>query len=546
MKEIEYNLIEERWIKVTKQDGTTSEESLYEVLVHAHEYRSLGGEMAAQDMAILRCLIALMHTVICRMDCDGKDSFVQTKEDCIERWKEVWKKGCFSEVSLQRYFEQWHDRFWLFHPERPFYQVPQAVNGTENGVNKLNGEVSESNNKIRLFSHISGIAKEQMGYPESARWLLFLNGFDDCAAKQKDKSEGKRGSSVGWLGKLGLIYSIGNNLFETILLNMPMVTGQDEDVWSADIPTWELETVRSKERETIIMPDNLAALYTLQSRRIFLKRTDSYVTGYGLLGGDFFDDKNTFKEPMTMWKKIEDKKTKESYFRPYLHERNRHIWRDFSALAIENESSVRPGIVKWIDYLSDERVIPRKRLLTFGVVCVRHDSSQSGSITDSFADDVLFHADLLSEAGKNWQKSIEKQLKHIRNSIEKVDNFVKSLRRAGGQNENGDDSAIEEARIIVYQEIDPYFRKWLLQLDSDQEAEERDKLALQLEEQIRACFLRIGESLIDQVGEAAFIGRMVEVKKKKFNYSAPQAYLRFKKGIYEIYPKVKGDEMNEE
>ena len=56
MKQIEYNLLEERWVRVRGQDYTVQEVSLPDALLHAHEYRDLAGELPTQDAAMLRLL----------------------------------------------------------------------------------------------------------------------------------------------------------------------------------------------------------------------------------------------------------------------------------------------------------------------------------------------------------------------------------------------------------------------------------------------------------------------------------------------------------
>ena len=541
MKDIEFNLIDEPWIKAAKQDSTVEELSIKDVLIGAHEYKSLAGEMAAQDIAILRFLCALVHTVISKTDINGNNAPVEDEDESIERWKSVWDLGHFPEKAMRDYLEKWKDRFWLFHPDRPFYQVPKAKDGTENTVAKLNGAVSESNNKARLFSSVSGKGKEEMSYSEGARWLLFLNGFDDCAAKQKDKSDGSRGSTVAWLGKLGLIYSIGNNLFETIMLNMPMITGEDGDLWENDVPTWEPDEARSRERDTIAMPDNLAALYTLQSRRILLKREGDSVVGYSLLGGDAFDEINALNEPMTLWRFEEDKDTKRISYRPKLHDRDRYIWRDFASLTAYELNGRRPGIVGWCDYLRKKRIVPKKRILVFGVVCVRYDSSQSSSITDCFFDNVLFHQNLLSDSGKDWREEIENQINKIENEAKHIGVLVSNLIKAEGLDSKKYKSKVETAKEEFFSEIDLIFREWLMKLDADHDIEERNKLAIELESSVRDCALRVGRELVDQTSESGFIGRTIEKK----HYSSPEAYRWFKYNTLELYPKLEGDEADE-
>ena len=73
----------------------------------------------------------------------------------------------------------------------------------EYGAAKLNGEISESSNKLRLFTSYAGQGKTKITYAQATRWLLYINGFDDTSSKPKVK--GLPSPGAGWLGKLGLI-----------------------------------------------------------------------------------------------------------------------------------------------------------------------------------------------------------------------------------------------------------------------------------------------------------------------------------------------------
>ena len=79
-----------------------------------------------------------------------------------------------------------------------------------------------------------------------------------------------------------------------------MVNG--DQVENEEKPLWESDAVRREERTEIPFPDNLAELYTLQSRRVFLERENDTVIRYYLIGGDFFQKENAFMEPMTVWR----------------------------------------------------------------------------------------------------------------------------------------------------------------------------------------------------------------------------------------------------
>ena len=175
MKEIEFNLLTEPWVRVRRPDNTVQEVSLTDALLHAQDYVDLAGEMPTQDAAVLRLLLAVLFTVFSRVDAKGKPQPLAQSDDALERWSELWQLGHFPAEPVRDYLEQWKDRFWLFHPTHPFWQVPQAKIGTEYGAAKLNGEMSESSNKLRLFPLYAGQSKEQLSYPQAARWLLCVN-----------------------------------------------------------------------------------------------------------------------------------------------------------------------------------------------------------------------------------------------------------------------------------------------------------------------------------------------------------------------------------
>ena len=62
MKEIEFNLLTEPWIRVRLRDNTVREVSLTEALVSAQDYVDLAGEMPTQNAAVLRLLLAVLFT----------------------------------------------------------------------------------------------------------------------------------------------------------------------------------------------------------------------------------------------------------------------------------------------------------------------------------------------------------------------------------------------------------------------------------------------------------------------------------------------------
>ena len=272
MTEIEFNLLDEPWIRVMTRERKIDELSLPEALIESHKYVDFAGELEPQNVAVLRLCLAVLHTVFSHYDVDGKPEKLTSAAMARKRWKKLWKLGHFPETVIRQYLEQYRERFWLFHPDKPFYQVNEAKKGTEYTAAKLNGEISESGNKIRMFAIRSGEAKSQLTYAEAARWLLFINGFDDTSAKPRQK--GLPSPGAGWIGRLGIVEAVGHNLFETLMLNL--VFERMGDKWNENKPVWEQQP-KGAERTEIPMPDNPAELLTLQSRRLLLVRKNGWL-----------------------------------------------------------------------------------------------------------------------------------------------------------------------------------------------------------------------------------------------------------------------------
>ena len=56
-----------------KENGTIEEVSLITVFEQAHLYTDLAGELATQNVAMLRLLLAVLHTVFSRVDEHGEE-----------------------------------------------------------------------------------------------------------------------------------------------------------------------------------------------------------------------------------------------------------------------------------------------------------------------------------------------------------------------------------------------------------------------------------------------------------------------------------------
>ena len=519
MKEIEFNLLDEPWIRVLRPDYAVEEVSLTDALLRAGEFRFLAGEMPTQDAAVLRLLLAVLHTVVSRDRETGEPAF-RCADDALLCWQQIWNQGRFDGGQIRDYLERWRDRFWLFHPERPFYQVPEAGIGTEYMAAKLNGEVSESGTKFRLFSSYLGGEKETMSYAQAARWLVYLNAFDDTSAKPKGKNLPSPGP--GWLGKLGLILARGDNLFETLMLNLTLLK-DGAVLWGAPKPCWERERPAAGERIEIPVPDNPAQLLTLQSRRLLLLREEERVTGYRLLGGDFFEPGNAFAEQMTVWKKENGKRDEPDVFRPARHDPAKKFWREFPAAFAAGAGVHRPGVVSWLSCLEQTGILDRQMICFQTVAAVYGD--KNFFVADTFDDALSFHLSLLGELGAYWQNAVTLEVGRCEQLAGALGRFAKKLAQACGGDADEKNSG---ARKEFYFQIDQPFREWLYGIDPDRKAEEQTERVLAWRKQAARLARTIAQQMMEDAGPSAFAGRVLKTEKGKKTYteyvSAPAAY----------------------
>lgn len=546
MKDIEFNLLDEKWILVRKSDCTVDELSLTDALLKSHEYVELAGELPTQNVSILRLMLAVLHTVFSRYSPQGEPAPLYDSDDAADRWKELWNAGRLPEKPIRDYLASVHDRFWLFHPERPFYQTEAAKIGTEYTASKLNGAVSESGNKIRLFCGCTGVQKSELSYSEAARWLLYVNNYDDTSSKPKGKNLPSPGA--GWLGKLGLITIRGNNLFETLVYNLILLNHRRNfsEVWGPECPAWEPDVPNTAERAEIPMPDNLSELYTLQSRRLWLNRDDNEkVIGYNLLGGDFFEKVDAFIEPMTVWSKVKGNERAGEKFQPRRHDSSVQMWREFSYAFETAEGSHIPGVVLWTKYI--KQMLPESRkLISFSIASVQY-GDKDFFVNDVFSDSLTFHTDLLTEIGEHWRAKITEEIEKCKKSAAALRDLAKDIELAAGSAEDTvlKRAVVERAREQYYYEIDLPFRNWLERIDPNWEivSEQEEQALREWRETAKRIALRIGQELVESAGTAAIVGRAVKDKNDKERYySAPDAYRYFKVKLNEIYPKEENND----
>jgi len=429
-----FNLLREPWILARK--GSKGEKlSLIEAFSRAHEMRALCGETIMQDVAIIRLMLAILHAVY--------GSSANTPENAVALWGELWKAGKFDSGKIEKYLMQYEERFWLFHPTFPFYQVSELEGGSEYPTKKLIGDIAESGNKKNLFSGRTGDSIKSIEFDEAARWLLHLIAFDDNSGKPT-RGKNLPSAGVGWLGQIGIIFPEGKTLFETLMLNFHLldISGTPHP---SKKPYWELQEIRSEERTVIPAPVSPVELFTAQSRRVKLLSSGSTVSGYRLMGGDIFDSTNVQTEIMTAW----DERDDGSYI-PRKHREPNKIWVNiFSSM---DQNAWLPIVIK---HFSGK--------VRFRVCGILYNYPHGSSIVDTIDENYqistfLLHSDAL--------KKLDCAIKTIATSIFSFGFLVKELSFSEGARDiNTLQKKKENAQELMFSDVGDIVKEWLRLLD---------------------------------------------------------------------------------
>lgn len=529
-----FNLLEEPWIVVmTDNKGSTRKVSLIEVFTKAHEFKRLAGDTPAQDFAILRFLLAIMHTVFSRLDSEGREyewleldhkfrqiSDVDEEDEeeysqaLYETWKNLWGLSKLPPLIVE-YLEKWSDRFNLYDEEYPFYQVTEKDLQSKKVVKTgsinpklMNRLISESNNKIELFSPASESFKNNLDNSELARWLIAFQGYTGTGDKAKFPGM-KVSASKGWLLGIGGVYLSGKSLKETLLLNMKAL-----DSPKAQKPVWEKDIDHTISDLLHKQPDNLSELYTNWSRLIKIENraNESEIAKIEVVQLPGINPQEFYLEQMTLWRYPKSGKDK-NHWVPKAHDVNRFIWRSFDQISTsinKKSENKMPGIIEWHNQLIGDKQL-KGGVITVASVGLSYNRDASTMPNDDIYDELNIYDEILADVGKEgWVPRISEEIQKIETAIGYVlKGFLEDISKIRNISSEGIVGVhVQEA----YFQVDIPFREWLLDLrpnDSKEETVRRWRLEL------KDLVINQAEQLLSTAGNRDFIG--VEVNSRYIN-----------------------------
>lgn len=577
-----YNLLYKNWISVIDKDGNSKKVSLMEVFKGANNFYDLAGDTKTQDFAVMRILLAVLHTVFSRFDYNGEQyEWIKLDEKLFKQdeevdeydkeeyqsalrgtWFDLWKNGNFPGI-VNNYLKEWEDSFYLFDDKKPFLQVvaddisPDKLNKpnpSELSGKNINRLVSESGNKIALFSpkndKKSNSYKEILKPDEIARWLITLQGYIGLSDKVIFGNT-KYKASKGWLFDIGGVYLKGDNLFETLMLNLALFYESVENCFNIQKPCWEMS---SSELIEFYMYggtfDNLAGLYTAWSRAVYIDPNLDFDKPFkcSIVKLPEINHRDNFLEPMTLWKYNKTGENKDS-FTPRKHIIHQSLWRSFSLLTMNDLSNSgakqkTPGIIDFLKELKDKSHYYGLEKTNFVQSIVSVSMADDGNATSWVPiDEIIDYLPvqdfiLVNFNNKNWSTWINDTIQKTKRVIEfTYKNYIKDIKAI--RNINSDDFVSRKIEEIYFV-IDNRFRRWLVSIDEDKSHEEQIS---EWEQTLKKLVKEEAKNIFANGNNRDFIGfkkkqssKNAEEKSEKEIYTIAHAYNKF---IYFLNKDIK-------
>lgn len=533
-----FNLIDAPWIKCEFVDecGTIKTKllSLREFFRQAHKFRGLAGETPIQDVAVTRLLLAILHAVYTRTD-----EYRNLREEgdlsgAVALWGRLYNRGRFEAEAIEAYLDSWYERFYLVHPERPFYQIPEAVTAEKAitmSLRKFIMTISESDNTPKMF--LSRTDTNRIEFDEAARWLLNLNAADDNA--------GKGGVGIGWVGNIGNTMLCGDNLFETLMFNFVLYDRmREEPFWGEGLAPWELDVPRISKCANYPVPANQVELLTLLSRRMYLRVEGGAVVGCMCAGGDGFDvDSDVSVEQFARLMRktvssVEVKRTK-SLSNP------QHLWRGFaSVVSLDAKGKeIKAGVLRWLDELLMAGMCGRRNVGLELTQVVYGGGSMRMKIDEVWKDTFHLNTGILSKGTQGindeaeWLGAIKQGLTTIEDLVYAYRLFVYDMAKSRGYSYKPKDAKnmLDKAQAEVYSPLGEYFHEWLAGIDPEVDTIETKRKELVLS--AGDVVAQMGKKLYTQAGGEALKGK-VRGEDKKENGNAMNSVRAYDKFRYRL------------
>lgn len=465
----QFNLIDEPWIPIIDRSGAR-DVGILQALVSAHELIEIDDASPLVSVALHRLLLAIMRRAL-----KGPAGF--------KAWSELCKNGKFDSEVVEKYLEEWRDRFDLVSAEHPFYQVAGLSSEDTKPISELALERACGNNAT-LFDHSSDETAVRWSAPTAARYLVAAQSFavgggqcSDVTIGGKIEKRPNRTHAVAFSGMN--VWTQGATLFETLMINLTLAQFDEGD---KDKPPWELDRsheyrdrwISAKKRRTV-GSNGVVDNFTWQSRLVRLIPNDDS-TGELTFSKIYFSQGRSLDESATDPMKV--------YFVPDKKEGRKTLslrvdkapWRDAHAIFMlrsREEKESRPECFNVIARAKDEGVFSSQKLVTVRVAGMANDkakiflwrSERMPVAPDVLTDeDLIEHIDFLLKEAEKVALELNQRTRKVATFYLRQDSELKPDKDAVS-----DLTKTIDPRPAYWARLERHFHKTLIDLPEDKE-----------------------------------------------------------------------------
>lgn len=309
-----FNLITQPWIPV-RTGNELLLVSLEQALLEAREFERIEDPSPLVTAALHRLLLAVLHRAL-----EGPADAYEAAE---------WFEEGFDRGKIQTYLSKYRDRFDLFHPERPFYQVPDfSLERSRRSWTVLAPELNSDNNKV-LFDHTVTSRPRPLLPAEAARLLVANQTFALSAGKSVLCH-----TATAPVATAALALVLGDNLHQTLCLNLVAYPKREHE---HDFATWEQEPLKVADladcERARASAKGIVHRYTWLARAVRLHPEEedgqTIVRWIAYASGVRYEESQVRRDPMVAFRPDPKDPTRE---RPLGFSEGRALWRDFAAL----------------------------------------------------------------------------------------------------------------------------------------------------------------------------------------------------------------------
>ncbi|MER5887536.1 type I-E CRISPR-associated protein Cse1/CasA [Streptomyces sp. NPDC001941] len=532
-------------------DGSTERVGLMRALSEAHRIQRL-------ELPVHTMLPVVLRQLLLPIMLDALKAPRSRQE-----WATRFRHGAFSDEELGRlehYLspQAYGDRFRLFDAERPFAQVPglTALNGETKSAAQLVPSVASGNN-VPLFSALSEADELLLEPGDALLWLLHAHCWDTAsiktgAAGDPQAAGGKTtGNPTGPLGQLGIVVPTGRTLYETLLLNTPIVAdrlaAEDRPQWAWDErPTALASTSPATPAWSQRPAHGLLDLLTFQARRIRLFTCETEqglrVNRVIVAAGDRLT-RTPLEDPHTVWQHTAKPKKDQPRQRPRRHLSGRAAWQGLSTLLALNLPEQGDGpytslLLRQIGDLQADTVLSAQHPLGAETSGLEY-GTQSAVVENVIGDDLPLPVQALLAQDPWLREALLECVDQADKAARALDGLNNDLRRAAGGDPLPRDKGSRPSAQFL-QSLDSTMRRLLVGLrtvDAD-DVELLERAQLAWEQSVHNKAVRDADLLLAAAPPRAVVGRTVRNGDKEFVYRSGKAIGSFRSKLADLLPRA--------